>query len=215
MSVSKKIKEKLEKAIRFRKEHKYEAAIEIVENLFRDEPQSKEIKENLVETLIDYGGFLNDEQWDLEVERAEEMFRRASEIDPMNHRAWYNLGIAQFNLGKYDEALKNYNKALEIKPDYSYCYYNTGLLYELVLKDFQKALYYYDKATSYNENLTYAIQAKNDLRRKIDAIKKDKSEPTEPSISLSEEPKNHKLCNNCGTLNRPVAKFCDKCGKKI
>jgi tetratricopeptide (TPR) repeat protein len=36
-----------------------------------------------------------------------------------NHYAWSNKGITLFNLGRLEEALKAFDKAIEIKPDFA------------------------------------------------------------------------------------------------
>lgn len=42
--------------------------------------------------------------------------------------AWMNLGIVLASLGKYDEALLSYRKALTYRKKYATCYYNIGNL---------------------------------------------------------------------------------------
>ncbi|MEM9276152.1 MAG: tetratricopeptide repeat protein, partial [Cyanobacteria bacterium P01_F01_bin.143] len=42
------------------------------------------------------------------------------------HEAWYNRGIALKNLGRLEEALTSYEKALDIKPDKDEAWYNRG-----------------------------------------------------------------------------------------
>ncbi|MDR0461165.1 MAG: tetratricopeptide repeat protein, partial [Nitrososphaerota archaeon] len=48
-------------------------------------------------------------------------------------------------LGKYSKALANYNKAIELKPDYADSYFNRGYFYQ-TLEKYSKALTDYDKA---------------------------------------------------------------------
>jgi tetratricopeptide (TPR) repeat protein len=38
--------------------------------------------------------------------------------------------------GQYEEAIKNYNKVLEVTPDYSAAWYSKGLTLSKVLKSF-------------------------------------------------------------------------------
>ena len=164
-------KELLDKAIRLKKEEQFEPSLEILEDLFKKNPNSKDIKKHLIDVLFDYGDYLCDE-WTCGYDKAIECFKRIIELEPKNYRAWYNLGIAYFNLNQTEEALNYYNEALKLKPDYSYCYYNIGLLYEVHNNDLEKALENYDKALSYNDKLIYARQAKNSVQQKLDRIKK-------------------------------------------
>ncbi len=41
--------------------------------------------------------------------------------------AWNNKGIALKDLGKYEEAIQAYDKAIEIKPDYHLAWNNKGI----------------------------------------------------------------------------------------
>ena len=38
-------------------------------------------------------------------------------MKPDDHQAWYNRGIALGNLGRLDEAIASFDKALQLKPD--------------------------------------------------------------------------------------------------
>jgi protein O-mannosyl-transferase len=60
--------------------------------------------------------------------------------------AYYNRGFAFMNNKKNDEALKDYNKAIELKPDYADAYLSRGNLFlnakrnDEALKDYNKAI---------------------------------------------------------------------------
>lgn len=62
-------------------------------------------------------------------ERAEEMYRRALELDPGLANALTNLGNVRFRRGFPDEAEQYYRKALSIDADQPEAYYNLGFLY--------------------------------------------------------------------------------------
>ena len=40
--------------------------------------------------------------------------------------AYNNRGAAKAALGRYDDALADYDEAVRLKPDYAYAYYNRG-----------------------------------------------------------------------------------------
>ncbi|MGQ4876919.1 MAG: tetratricopeptide repeat protein [Promethearchaeia archaeon] len=166
-----KIEELIEKAENLKKEEKYEDSIKILEDLLKEHPNSDEIVKKLIETLFEYGGYLND-SFIMEYKKAKSCFEKILELEPNNYRAHYNLGIALFNLENFDGALKSYYKALEIKPDYKFCLYNIGLVFE-AKADLNKALEYYQKALNVDPNFTYAIQAVNDIRNQIKMLKKE------------------------------------------
>ncbi len=50
------------------------------------------------------------------------------ELDPGNHNAFYNLGNALVELGRFQEAFNAFIKAIEIKPDFADSYFRVGQL---------------------------------------------------------------------------------------
>jgi tetratricopeptide (TPR) repeat protein len=50
---------------------------------------------------------------------AKKKFANAAKIQPSNYQAWNYVGYANRRLGKYDEALEAYDRALDLKPDYA------------------------------------------------------------------------------------------------
>lgn len=201
-------KDLINKAIEFKKQEKFKDALKILEPLLENDPNSESVKNTLIEVLFDYGGYLNDE-WVLDYEKAAECFNKIIDLDPNNYRAWYNLGIAYFNLNKSEDALIAYQRAIQIKSDYMYCYYNIGLLYEVQKGELETALRYYEKALSYNKNFTYALQASRDVRQKLELLKINAFEKQQEDIDPQV------ICKKCGNFNRVGAKFCDKCGERF
>jgi tetratricopeptide (TPR) repeat protein len=43
--------------------------------------------------------------------------------------AYYNRGIAHIELGRYQQAIEDYNEAIKLKADDMEAYYNRGLAY--------------------------------------------------------------------------------------
>lgn len=130
------------------------------------------MKNSLIDTLLFYGGYLND-IYVLEFEKAKNIFNRIILIDPNNYRAYYNIGIAHFNLKEVGKAKEYYEKALSLKPDYKHCVYNLGLLYECN-GELQEALTYYERALEIDPKFTYALQARSHVRSELDELKKSK-----------------------------------------
>ena len=54
------------------------------------------------------------------------------------HFVYNNRGIAYFDLQNYEQAISDYNRAIEINPKYAEAYYNRGLLYQ-ILDETEKA----------------------------------------------------------------------------
>ena len=107
----------------------------------------------------------------------------AIELNPKEPTLYYNVGVMNMGQKKIEEAIKYFNKAIELKPDYSEAYNNIGaaILDKAVpiveemnknLTDFkkydalqtkQKAVYkeaipYYEKAYELNKNEISTIQ---------------------------------------------------------
>ncbi|MHA2007627.1 MAG: tetratricopeptide repeat protein [Promethearchaeota archaeon] len=167
----------LEKAFNLQKEERFDEALKILEKLFKTQPNSLQVKKSFINALFTYGGYLNDE-YTLQYEKAKEMFKRILDIDPMNYRAQYNLGIANFNLDEIEKAKECYEEAIRIKPDYKHCFYNLGLVYERV-GDLQEALKFYEKALEIDPRFPYAVNARNQILANLDELKKSEMSSTQ------------------------------------
>lgn len=79
---------------------------------------------------------------------AEEAFDKAIKYDKNNYEAYYLRGCAKINAKKYQNAILDLEKAIELKPDYADAYFNIGRTYFL-LNDEEKACEYYKLADKY------------------------------------------------------------------
>lgn len=175
-------KEKLiEEARILLKNENFERAIEILEDLYTKHPEP-EIEKKLIAALYVFGGYLNDE-YVLEYEKSIKYFTKIIKLKPKDYRAYYNLGLAYFNLDRFKEALENYKIAISIKPDYKHCYYNIGLIYEAT-DNFKKAVEAYEKALGIDPNFIYAMHALKEVRMKLDDSETTKSQTQERSDSF-------------------------------
>lgn len=58
----------------------------------------------------------------------------------------YDRGLAYSKSGKLDKAIRDYTKAIELKPDYADAYYNRGIAYrikgdyELAIADYNRVI---------------------------------------------------------------------------
>ena len=76
---------------------------------------------------------------------AEEQFTKAIKYDETNYEAYYYRGCSKFNRGLYEKAIVDYEKALEIHPNYADAEFSLGNVYFL-LKDHDMSCYYYKAA---------------------------------------------------------------------
>jgi len=84
-------------------------------------------------------------------EKALEYYRKTIDLDSGNTDAFYNSGLILFKLGRIDEALDCFEKALALKPDDPAFLEMAGRCY-INKADFAKAIEYLEKAkTGYND----------------------------------------------------------------
>ena len=73
----------------------------------------------------------------------------ATSDNPQNSVSWFDKGLALSELNKSDEAIKVYDRAIEINPKDSFAWISKRLaLYKL--KKYDKAITAYDKAIEIN-----------------------------------------------------------------
>ncbi|MBS9766125.1 MAG: tetratricopeptide repeat protein [Flavobacteriaceae bacterium] len=112
-----------------------------------------------------------------------EKLEAAIQMNPTEPTLYYNVGVMNMNQDKTEEAIKNFEKAIELKPDYADAYTNIGAAYvnkanpiieemNKNLSDFakydqlqaqqldlyKKALPYYEKAYELDKNNISTIQ---------------------------------------------------------
>ena len=83
---------------------------------------------------------------------------RRIELESNDPTAYINRGLAYYHKGEYSHAIQDYNKALELKPDWAEAHNNRGLAfyhkreYDLAVKDCNSAI---------NINLSHAAAYNN------------------------------------------------------
>jgi tetratricopeptide (TPR) repeat protein len=80
--------------------------------------------------------------------KAEETLTKAIKYDKNNFEAYYYRGCAKVNAMKYQDAIEDFLKAVELKPDYADAYFNLGRTYYMI-HDEDKACEYYKLANQY------------------------------------------------------------------
>ena len=81
-------------------------------------------------------------------DEAEETLTEAIKYDKGNFEAYYYRGCARINARKYNEAIADLEKAIELKPDYADAYFNLGRTYYMMHEE-DKACEYYKLAAQY------------------------------------------------------------------
>ncbi|WP_143288373.1 TPR end-of-group domain-containing protein, partial [Calothrix rhizosoleniae] len=83
-------------------------------------------------------------------------------------QAWYGRGYALGNLGRNEDAIASYDKAIEIKPDFDQAWYNQACAYSL-LNDIDTAIEKLQEAINLNPENRQMAKTDSDF----DAIRDD------------------------------------------
>jgi protein O-mannosyl-transferase len=122
---------------------------------------------------------------------------------PYNARGWHNKGWTLEELGKNEEAIQYFDKAILLKPDYFSAWYNKGLVYKRLGK-YDEAIKYYDEAIKIKPDFDEAWNNKGtalyNLKRNEEALKCY-------SEAINLNPSNFEAYNNEGSALISLGKF--------
>lgn len=97
--------------------------------------------------------------------------QQAIALDPSNPQQYVNLGGIYYQLGMYDDAIRQFQIAIQMKPDYANAYYNAGHALE-AKQQYTQALSVYDvvkQLVSKDTNSSKQIAAEMDaLKKKVE-----------------------------------------------
>ncbi|MFX0123121.1 MAG: tetratricopeptide repeat protein [Candidatus Hodarchaeota archaeon] len=108
---------------------------------------------------------------DKDLERGIELIRQVENSDaipflekahkkhPQNAEIFRHLGLAHFNLGNYEDALLNWEKAIELDPNHHQTYWNLGHLHEIEQR-YHEACEAYTQAAVIAEEVSDSKKAK-------------------------------------------------------
>ncbi len=131
-------------------------------------------------------------------------------FNPDLHEAWNNQGVALGNLGRVEEAIASYDKALEIKPEDDVTWKNRGVALGK-LGRLEEAIVSFDKALKFNPDLHEAWYnrglALGNLGRVEEAIASfDKALEIKPDLHGASYNRGVAL-DNLGRLEEAIASF--------
>jgi len=115
---------------------------------------------------------------------------------PLSARAHDNLGLAWMGIKKYDLALDEFNKTLDINPQYYLAYYNAGVIYQLQ-GDLERARWAYEESLKISPGYFRSYYNVGIVYKKIGALDKAVSS-YEKAIAL--DPRHPFVYNNLGVI---------------
>lgn len=80
-------------------------------------------------------------------------YSTARKLKPNGYETYYNEGVFLQQSGNFNQAIKSYNKSIELMPQFVNNYYNLGVIYLNDVKDFELALKMFEKAEQINPNM--------------------------------------------------------------
>lgn len=93
-----------------------------------------------------------------DLERAEASLQRALELSPRHPVALNELGIVQRRTGRFEDARRSYEQALDIYPGFHFARRNLAILCDVYLADLECALEHYERyAEAVPEDETVAM----------------------------------------------------------
>jgi tetratricopeptide (TPR) repeat protein len=69
------------------------------------------------------------------LQQAEMLLEKAAALDPKFGEAYLQLGILHFGRGRFEQAIRDYKKAIEVSPQISEAHYRLGLAYRRVREE--------------------------------------------------------------------------------
>ena len=116
---------------------------------------------------------------------------------------FYNYGKILKELGKYDEAIKNFLNSIKLKPNFSEAYNNIANIY-VALESNSEAEHYYKKALQTNEN---NLEAYFNLANLYKDNKNFDEAKNLYLIIINKNPSNYQATHNLGTINSILGDF--------
>jgi tetratricopeptide (TPR) repeat protein len=133
-------------------QEKNDEALEIINQVRKDNPKDITLIQVEADMVYSQGN----------IERYNELMQEMIALDPSNPDLYNNLGVANAKLGLNDEAIKYYNKAIELKPE------NPGALINI-------AVLILSGENAYNEEMNALGTSRADYAR-YDELKEEKNE---------------------------------------
>eukprot|EP00163_Fabomonas_tropica_P034893 TRINITY_DN9955_c0_g1_i2.p1 TRINITY_DN9955_c0_g1~~TRINITY_DN9955_c0_g1_i2.p1 ORF type:complete len:727 (-),score=179.58 TRINITY_DN9955_c0_g1_i2:156-2336(-) len=186
--------------------HNLERAVMILRSIHKSFPKDQQTVANLALVLTDMG---TDAKLNGDLQRGKMFYKEAIELSPTYAPAFYNLGVAYAEEGRFPESESAYKTAIELKPDYVEALCNLGVIYKRLNK-ITDAIDMYEKALAINMN--FAIAKNNYAIALTDLATQIKGEDPKKALklykkSLMYSPDYADTLYNTGVLYGELRKF--------
>lgn len=104
------------------------------------------------------------------------------EIAPKNEDAWLLRGIALQKMSRFEDAARDFERALELDPGLAKAHYNLGMIYAFKLADARRAYDHFDAYVALEPNGQGASGAREIMRGLVAKI--EQSVPKEQRIDF-------------------------------
>ncbi|MCP4367597.1 MAG: tetratricopeptide repeat protein [Deltaproteobacteria bacterium] len=133
------------------------------------------------------------------------LYKHTLEVNNKNHVIHSNLGIALFEKGHVNDAIRHYSEALLIKPDYALAHNNLG--YALSIQgNIDRAIHHYHMAIRYKPGYAHAH---NNLGNALAGQGKKAEAMKHYALALKLKPDFAEAYNNLGVLLYSIGKIDD------
>ncbi len=157
LQVSSSARSDFDEAVRALEAEEWIRAIELLESVLEEEPESSAAHVNLALALAGAD----------RLEDAEASLQRALEHTPRHPGVLNELALIQRRRGRFSEARANYEAALELQPNFHFARRNLAILCDLYLADLECALTHYERyAELFPEDESVAMWI-SDIRNRI------------------------------------------------
>jgi Flp pilus assembly protein TadD len=150
------VRSDFEKALRLLDKEDYEGGIELLERVVEAAPYATVAQ---IDLGIAYGAIE-------ERERAVAVLEKAVLQSPRNPVAHNELGIAYRKVGRFEDARKSYENALDVYPDFHFARRNLAILCDVYLGDLECAMKHYALYTKMVPDDEKVVMWMTDLRNR-------------------------------------------------
>lgn len=116
-------------------------------------PQSEQFNMTAFDYYLQGIQFTNSESW----YKAARSYESSIKLDSTNQDAWYNLGIAYFQMGMYTKSIDAFKYAIKLKPDFHEAHNNLGMAYHR-LKQYSLSKNHYRQSLELNADQAAAYR---------------------------------------------------------